>query len=156
MWLATESNAVFIGAEMPGQTETAHARHNHKGPRKDAKTLIYIVDDEAMLLELAEVILEPLGYDVQTFRDPVSALETFNKARPRPALIITDYAMHSMNGMALIEACRNLEPNQRVLLISGTVGAEIFQDSPIQPDRFLEKPYQARQLVDLVKSMLTS
>jgi CheY-like chemotaxis protein len=140
---------------MPGQPETAHSKPERTESPADAKTLIYVVDDEAMLLELAAVILEPLGYQVKTFRDPGSALETFMAAQPRPALIITDYAMHSMNGMALIEACRKLEPSQKILLLSGTVGPEIFHDAPVRPDRFLEKPYYARQLIELVKSMLT-
>lgn len=113
-----------------------------------------MVDDEAMLLELAAVILEPLGYEVQTFRDPASALAAFTGAELRPALIITDYAMHSMDGMTLIEACRKLEPSQKVLLLSGTVGPEVYSNSPVKPDQFLGKPYHARQLIDMVKAML--
>lgn len=124
------------------------------GGGQDAKAVIYVVDDEAMLLELAGVILQPLGYEIQTFRDPESALRTFTRARPRPALLITDFAMHQMNGMELIEACREVEPAQKILMISGTVGPEIFQAAAARPDRFLSKPYQARQLIETVKSML--
>ena len=119
-----------------------------------AKSLIYVVDDEAMLLELAAIILEPIGFEVKTFRDPGSALEAYTEAYPRPVLVITDYAMHSMNGMMLIEACRALEPKQKILLLSGTVGPEVYFGLPCQPDRFLGKPYQARQLIEVVKSML--
>jgi DNA-binding NtrC family response regulator len=140
---------------MPGQTETAQPKTDMIQSQTGARPLIYVVDDEAMLLELAAVILEPLGYEVKTFRDPGSALESFTAARPRPALIVTDYAMHTMNGMALIEACRKLEPSQKVLLLSGTVGPEVYFNSSCKPDQFLEKPYHARQLVDIVKSMLT-
>ena len=38
-----------------------------------AGRLIYLVDDEPMLLELASVILEPLGYAVETFHFPGSS-----------------------------------------------------------------------------------
>ncbi len=115
---------------------------------------IFVVDDEAMLLELATVILRPLNFRIKTFCDPAVALEAFRNSSPRPALLITDYAMDSMNGMALIEACRRLEPLQKVLLISGTVGEDICQRSPTKPDAFLGKPYKARELVELVESML--
>jgi len=64
--------------------------------------LIYVVDDEPMLLELATVILEPLGYEVQTFRDPGSALKAYESAQIHPTLVITDYAMHTMTGMDLL------------------------------------------------------
>ena len=44
--------------------------------------LIYVVDDEPMLLELASVILEPLGYTIETFRSPESALQAFQGGGP--------------------------------------------------------------------------
>jgi CheY-like chemotaxis protein len=122
------------------------------GEREGA--LIYVVDDEPMLLELASVILEPLGYTVETFRAAESALRAFKAAEPPPALIITDYAMHAMNGMELMEACRQIQPRQKTLLVSGTVGAEIFRDAPVKPDRFLAKPYQSKQLIDAVEALL--
>ena len=117
-------------------------------------SLIYIVDDEPMLLELASIILAPFGYQLKTFRDPDVALAAFRDARPRPPLIITDYAMHRMNGLRLMEACRELESQQKVLLVSGTVGPEVFRDSPVKPDGFLSKPYTAQQLIDVVKAAL--
>lgn len=126
-----------------------------KSSRRD-RPLVFVVDDEAMLLELAAVILEPLGYEVCTFRDPQSALEAFARAQPRPDLLITDYAMHSMNGMELIRECRRLQPNQKILLLSGTVGTDVYEQSPWKPDQFLAKPYFARQLIDLVRGMLAS
>ena len=142
-------------AWMPGQPEPDQPNPSNFGLKAGPKTLIYVVDDEAMLLELAACILEPLGYELRTYRDPATALEAFTSAQPRPALVITDFAMHRMNGMALIEACRKLEPKQKILLLSGTVGPEVYFHSTCKPDQFLGKPYYAQQLIDLVKSMLS-
>ena len=58
-------------------------------------------------------ILEPAGYTIETFRAPESALGAFQAADPPPALLITDYAMHAMNGLELAEACRRIRPQQR-------------------------------------------
>jgi DNA-binding NtrC family response regulator len=127
-----------------------------QGSPAGSRGLIYVVDDEVMLLELATIILEPRGYTVRTFRDPTSALAAFTAAKPRPILVITDYAMHSMNGMALIAACRRVEPDQKMLLISGTVAEDIYQDSPCKPDAFVAKPYHARQLIEKVESMVAT
>jgi len=126
------------------------------GPSSKATRLIYVVDDEAMLLELATVILEPLGYQIITFRNPVTALKTFAEAHPRPDLLITDYAMHAMNGMDLIQECRRIEPHQKILLLSGSVGVEVFSQAACKPDEFLAKPYHARQLIELVRGMMQS
>src|SRR5258708_18285363 len=127
---------------------------NSSEPGKGDGALIYVVDDEPMLLELATVVLEPLGYRIKTFRDPASALRSFACAQPPPALIITDYAMHSMNGLELLAACRKAQPRQRVLLLSGTVDEQVYRDSPLKPDRFLPKPYQAKQLISAVQALL--
>lgn len=116
--------------------------------------MLYVVDDEPMLLELASVILKPLGYTIETYCDPESALRAFKAAEPPPALLITDYAMHAMTGLELLEACRQIRPRQKALLVSGTVREDTFSNAPVKPDRFLAKPYQSKQLIDAVEAML--
>lgn len=124
------------------------------GQQETSPTLIYVVDDEAMLLELAKVILTPLGYQVQTFRDPDTAVAAYTKATVRPALIITDYSMHNMTGMDLITACKRIRPAQKIILVSGTVGEEVFNDATVKPDRFLAKPYEIKQLTDTIRALV--
>ena len=126
----------------------------NSGARQPAQPLIYVVDDEPMLLELAMAVLEPLGYRVRTFRNPESALDAFAAEPQAPALLITDYAMHTMNGLELIESCRKLHPRQRILMVSGTVDEQIYNHLAVKPDRFLAKPYQAKQLIEAVKVLL--
>jgi CheY-like chemotaxis protein len=121
---------------------------------KRNKALIYVVDDEPMLLELASLILEPEGYRIEAFRSPESALLAFAAAKPPPALLITDYAMHTMTGLELVEACRRIQPKQKTLLLTGTVGQDVCENAPVKPDRFLAKPYESKQLLDVVKAML--
>jgi CheY-like chemotaxis protein len=121
-----------------------------------SKPLVFIVDDEPLLLELAVTLLEPFGFELKTFRDPASACRAFEAANPWPALVITDYAMHNMNGMELIQECKRLNPKQKIIMLSGTVDESICRDSPVKPDRFLAKPYQARQFTTLVQSVLAS
>ena len=127
---------------------------NLPGASPPVPKLLYVVDDEPVLLELTATILEPLGYRLQTFRDPESALRTYAAAPRRPDLLITDYAMHALNGMDLIAACRRIAPQQKVLLVSGTVDERVFRDSATKPDHFLAKPYQARQLIELVQALV--
>lgn len=122
--------------------------------QQDPKPLVFVVDDEPMLLELATAILQPAGFDIKTYRDPETALQAFIASDPRPDLVITDFAMHNMNGLDLIRECRRVRPGQKIILVSGTVDESIFQDAPVKPDRFLAKPYQAGQLIRLVQSTL--
>jgi CheY-like chemotaxis protein len=124
------------------------------GRGKNDGRLIYLVDDEPMLLELASAILAPLGYAIETYISAEEASHAFEIAELKPALIITDYAMHRMNGLELAEACRRIRPNQKVLLVSGTVGPEFYEGARVLPDRFVVKPYEAKELMDAVKAVL--
>jgi DNA-binding NtrC family response regulator len=162
LWCSTSIESQTPLASKPARVFTGNAdgmsesKANNAAPKNNHRALIYVVDDEPMLLELASVILEPLGFGVKTFRDPDTAIENFSAAKPPPALIITDYSMHSTNGLDLIKACRSVHPRQRILLVSGTVDEYIYRDSPFKPDSFLAKPYQAKELVDAVESLLES
>jgi len=117
-------------------------------------TRIFIVDDEPMLLELAERILSNGNYDIQTFNDPTRALKAYSEAEQPPDLLITDFAMHEMDGMDLIRQCRKIHPKQKIILVSGTVDESVFAGSGCKPDRFLAKPYLPAQLSDLVHDVL--
>ena len=142
---------MFTAANATGMNER---KISSNSKAQNDNNLIYVVDDEPMLLELASVILQPLGYTVKTFHDATSALEAFQAAKPFPVLVITDYSMHAMNGMDLIKACREIQPHQKIVLISGTVGEDIFRNSPEKPDQFLAKPYHSKQLVEVVERLL--
>jgi len=130
----------------------------HKGSRPPRKKgpLIYLVDDQSVLLDLAELSLQADGYDFRKFLDPESALEAFLKARSKPTLLITDYAMGKMNGLELIEKCKAVKPDLKSILISGTAGAEIVVGSPVRVDRFMGKPYQPANLSELVRRVLAA
>src|SRR5262249_25108766 len=99
--------------------------------------LVYLVDDEPLLLELAEMVLEGHGYRFQKFQDPTEAWSAFATANPPPTLLITDYAMHAMNGVELIIKCKQLRPELKTILISGTVDESILRDVPMKVDHFL-------------------
>jgi CheY-like chemotaxis protein len=117
---------------------------------------IFVVDDEPILLELAEHILSKIHADIQTFTNPEIALRTYTAEEKRPDLIITDFAMHEMDGLALIRACRRLNPNQKFLLISGTVDESVFAGTGLKPNAYLAKPYQPAVLTSVVQKLLSS
>lgn len=133
----------------------SEARSVPTGAKSKARPVVFAVDDEPMLLELASMILEPLGYQVLTFRDPVSALRAYSLADPLPVLIITDFAMHEMHGLDLIRDCRRIHPDQMILMVSGTVDATVYRDSPHKPDGFLAKPYSSDELTTHVNKLLS-
>jgi DNA-binding NtrC family response regulator len=125
---------------------------NH--PPTPRKKVIFLVDDEPVLLDLAEASLAGAGYAFKKFGDPEAALAAFQKARVKPDLLVTDYAMGKMNGLELIEKCKALHPGLRSILVSGTAGAEIAFSAPVKVDSFMGKPYPPEGLAELVRRVL--
>ena len=120
----------------------------------NSSSTIFVVDDEPMLLDLAAAILQPLGYEVRTFRDPQVALKEFLVAKP--VVVVTDYAMGEMNGMDLVRECKRVNPKQKIMLLSGTVDEHIYADESAKPDRFLAKPYQVSEFIESIQKLAAS
>ena len=124
-------------------------------PQPKLKPLIYLVDDEPVLLDLAQVALDGAGYRLEMFNDPEEAFREFVRAKGKPDLLITDYAMGKMNGLELIQRCLQLHPALKSVIISGTAGAEVLMRADVRVDRFLSKPYPQEHLAALVKELLS-
>jgi CheY-like chemotaxis protein len=118
------------------------------------KPLIYIVDDEPLLVDLAEASLAPGGYAIKKFVDPDQAAAACKSARIKPDVLVTDYAMGKMNGLELLEKCRQYKTDLKGVLVSGTAGAEIILNASVKVDRFVGKPYQPENLLELVRRVL--
>jgi CheY-like chemotaxis protein len=125
--------------------------HSQTSKGDQPPATIFVVDDEPMLLELASAILQPLGFNVRTYRDPKKALQEFPEARP--LVVVTDYAMGDMNGLDVVRECKRINPRQKILFVSGTVDETIYADAPEKPDRFLAKPYQIRDFVEAIQTL---
>jgi CheY-like chemotaxis protein len=124
----------------------------HPGRKK--KPLIYLVDDQPLLLDLAELALKDGGYTFKKFNNPVVALEAFAAASAKPDLVISDFAMGRMSGLELIERCKQSCPALKSIVLSGTAGADVILGAPAKVDRFIGKPYQAASLAEMVRGLL--
>lgn len=118
--------------------------------------LIFIVDDEALLGQLAETVLTEAGFRTRTFLDPVDALRAVREEGERPEVLVTDFVMGSMTGLELIEGCKACHPKLRTILLSGTVNENEVSGYATQPDLFIPKPYRVgafvKSVIELIKS----
>lgn len=124
------------------------------GPETEPGPLIYVVDDEPLLLDLAEAILEGEGCRVRTFQNPLEAWRAISTVHPKPALLITDYAMPAMNGVELLRRCKGIVPELKCMMVSGTVDVSILEGSGVEVGDFLAKPYLPARLVASVRTLL--
>ena len=80
---------------------------------------ILVVDDEPAIREVAKVLLERNGYHVLLADDGPSALAIFAQRHGEIALVLTDYLMPIMNGLALVRILRKMNPDAQIILSTG-------------------------------------
>jgi len=110
---------------------------------------ILLVDDNHDGLLVRRSLLEELGYRVQIATNGEDALTLF-ETHPFE-VVVSDYRMPRMNGVELIHRLRVLNPNVRVVLLSGFVEALGLNEDNTGADIVLVK--SAREPVQLVRSV---
>jgi DNA-binding NtrC family response regulator len=124
----------------------AHPRVNDK--------LVYVVDDEPMIGDVVQLILKMNGFSPKFFPDPEVALQALVEDDPKPVLLLTDYLMDPINGMELIQRCKEHQPSLKTILYSGNANEDVLQNYDTEPDAFLRKPFLPKTLLALVRSLL--
>jgi PAS domain S-box-containing protein len=116
--------------------------------------LILVVDDEAAILTATSHTLEAFGYQVITACDGTDAIATFLKNPNKPVLVITDMMMPNMDGPALIQALRKIEPGLPIIGASGLNQQMQAQVTSLGVRHFLRKPYSADTLLHAIGDLL--
>jgi len=111
---------------------------------------VLMVDDENVLLTMAETVLSEYGFCVLTANSGQKALAILSRGDVQVDLIITDLVMPTMSGRELIEHVRRLAPATRIMCTSGYVlPADKQTGTP-----YLQKPFTSRELLTKVKQAL--
>ena len=116
---------------------------------------ILFVDDEPSLLNIGHKMLEKLGYSVETFTDPIRALEQFKNNPTSYDLLITDFTMPGMTGDVLTEEVLRICPDLPVLLCTGY--SELInqkQAAALGIKKYLKKPLSLRDLAKAVEETI--
>jgi CheY-like chemotaxis protein len=126
---------------------------NPKGNRE----LILLVDDETEIAELASTMLTDEGYKVILARDGFEALGIYQQAGQQIGLVILDFFLPVMDGDAVFDELRALNPNVAVVLSSGFAEQSKLGTMLAQGLRgFIPKPYTREKLLEQVRSTLDS
>ena len=126
---------------------------NEKGSRE----LILLVDDEVEIADLASVMLTDEGYKVIIARDGFEALRIYQQISKQIGLVILDFFLPVMDGDAVFDELRALNPNVAVVLSSGFAEQGKLSNMLAQGLRgFIPKPYTREKLLEQVRSTLDS
>jgi CheY-like chemotaxis protein len=134
-------------AAVPPGLEVKNSRGNRE--------YILLVEDETQVAEVAAEMLAEEGYKVIIAHDGFEALKIYRNVGKQIALVILDYFLPVMDGDAVFDELRALNPNVNVVLSSGFAEQQKISAMLAQGLRgFIPKPYSSEKLLGQVRSTL--
>lgn len=141
------SARVYLPAEKSFITEAAGSSDELRGTGT-----VLVVDDESLVLTMADTILSDFGYKVLTANSGPKALSLLGQAGVKVDLVITDLVMPGMGGRELAERIREMDPALPVMPTSGYMMAEDKTGAA----NYLQKPFTSTELLRKVKAVLAA
>jgi PAS domain S-box-containing protein len=119
----------------------------------DGETIL-IVDDEEILVRLAEEMIAGLGYEPVGFTSTAEALQAFRKDPARFAAVLSDETMPGMTGSQLTEQIAAIRSDIPIILMSGYAGATLAARARAAGARdVLGKPLQS---IDIARALASA
>jgi two-component system cell cycle response regulator CpdR len=99
--------------------------------------------------------LENAGFNVSSYDNGQSA---YDRLREEPfELLLTDIVMPEMDGIELARKATELDPDIKVMFITGFAAVALNPDNKAPRDaKILSKPFHLRELVNEVEKMLAA
>lgn len=117
---------------------------------------ILIVDDEPVMLAVAEEILRNLGYDPVTCGDPEEALNIYRKEWNNFDLVILDMIMPKKGGRDLFQELKLINQDLKAILISGfSLNGEAQRILDLGVIAFVQKPFSEVEIATTVQKALS-
>ena len=118
--------------------------YNSETIKETANKNILVVDDDIDLANSFKLILESVGYNVETVNTGLQALNKINKGRYD--LVLLDINLPDMMGYEVADEIKNGKNNTDIVFITGYLSLSDNQDKtllkPIEPEQLLETAEQ--------------
>jgi DNA-binding NtrC family response regulator len=115
------------------------------------RKILLVEDDSTIRSKLAEILRRD-GYEIEEASDGVQALGLLE--RLNFDLVITDFAMRRMDGLALLERVQSMSPELPLILISGYTSRATGMALVRGRAEFLRKPFKPETLTETIRRLL--
>jgi two-component system cell cycle sensor histidine kinase/response regulator CckA len=119
------------------------------------KETVLLVDDEDMIIDVAQRMLNKLGYKVFTARDGKEAVDIFRKYKDEIDVIVLDMIMPKMSGGEAFDRIKEIKPEIKVLLSSGySINGQASEILNRGCNGFIQKPFNLQNLSKNLRAIL--
>ncbi|MBU0484399.1 MAG: PAS domain S-box protein [Proteobacteria bacterium] len=126
-----------------------------RGPVPGGNETVLVVDDEEVVVSMAEQLLEKLGYQVVTKISSLEALAEFTTNPARFDLVITDQTMPGLTGEQLAVKLIEIRPNLPIIMCTGySARIDEKKAADLGIKAFVMKPYEKREIALVIRQVL--
>ncbi|MDZ8242170.1 MAG: PAS domain S-box protein [Nostoc sp. ChiQUE01a] len=117
--------------------------------------LILVVDDELAIQQATQEALVDYNYKTLVANDGIEALVLYIEHQLKISAVLLDMSMPNMDGLTAIRTLRTLNPNIKIIAISGLPSNE---NKAIEAgaNKFLSKPYIATDLLNALDQLISN
>ena len=139
---------------MEDQVEAVAVEPASAYPRGNGE-LILVIDDEENIVHITAATLEHFGYKTVSAADGATGLAVYKDRLGEIDLVLTDMSMPEMDGTVMIKELRSIDPNIKIVGMSGLMNAEQTAElESLQVGAFLTKPFTAEKLLNAISDVL--
>ncbi len=117
---------------------------------------ILVAEDEEAIREVTIQTLETHGYNVLIAADGVEAVALYAGNMDKINAVLMDMMMPLMDGLASIRAIRRINPEVRIIAVSGLTDKDKLAKVGDLANAFLPKPYTAERLLKSIHEILST
>ncbi len=118
-----------------------------------SKKRIMVVDNEDNICDIYKKVLIHEGYDVESFLDGSTAIDSFSKKSFD--IVITDLKMPKIDGFHVIKRVREMSPKTDIIVITGYATLDsVVTSIKLGAYDYLVKPFEISDLVGKVKKCI--
>ncbi len=116
---------------------------------------VLLIEDEEMLREFLKAILMSKGYTVLTASDGEEGVRQYQEHHETIAAVISDLGLPKLAGEEVFRRIRSLNPNVRIILVSGYIDPETKASLEADGARyFIPKPYAVNEILLTLRHVL--
>ena len=117
---------------------------------------ILAIDDEFAILDIVKTALETEGHTVHTISSPIEGIKFYEQHWTNIKLVLIDFMMPEMTGNLVFERLQRINPDVRVLLLTGSFMFRKDEEFVRRLRGYLEKPINLDVLAVRVKDAIDS
>lgn len=119
-----------------------------------SKAKILVIDDDEIVLQVLELLLKDLGYDVIPVKDAFEAISLFEHNKNNIDLVLSDMIMPKLNGKELYYKLKSIKNDLKFILLSGYTKNNLDDKFLNEINVYLQKPIRKDILEKEIKKCL--